>query len=97
MFWFSGMVLALFVMTKLAPQLDVVGHIGGVLGGYLMSFCLTEMREGYKPDWYDNAQKWARLGLAWFCFLGTAKVGLMNPMIPIPDCGSLLHPRSIMM
>lgn len=50
-FWFGGMVLALFVMMKVAPNIDVFGHVGGVLGGYLISMCMADMKPEHQPEW----------------------------------------------
>ncbi|CAD7964039.1 unnamed protein product [Amoebophrya sp. A25] len=96
-FWFGGMLLALVVMSNLAPHLDMWGHVGGLLGGYLMSMCLADMSVEHRPPWYATGQKLAQMALAWSCFLGTAKVVFLNPVTPIPNCGTLLHPKNILM
>mmetsp|Transcript_27822 Transcript_27822/g.70291 ORF Transcript_27822/g.70291 Transcript_27822/m.70291 type:complete len:439 (+) Transcript_27822:82-1398(+) len=96
-FWFGGMLLALIVMSNLAPHIDMWGHVGGLLGGYLMSMCLADMSEEHRPSWYDAGKKICKMTLAWTCLLGTGKVVFMNPTIPVPNCGTLLHPKNILM
>ncbi|CAD7956006.1 unnamed protein product [Amoebophrya sp. A120] len=96
-FWFGGMLLALVVMSNLAPHLDMWGHVGGLLGGYLMSLCLADMSPEHRPVWYETGKKLAKMTLSWFCLLGTGKVVFMNPTVPIPNCGTLLHPKNILM
>jgi membrane associated rhomboid family serine protease len=54
--WFSSMAVSMALMTVVAPQLDVLGHLGGVLGGVLAAFMVSNVPQRLKPEWYDQAK-----------------------------------------
>ena len=94
--WATGMCGALGLMSVIAPNVDLFGHVGGLVGGYLMSMAMADMKESHRPDWYEAGTGWCKFILTWICLGGGFKVLFLNPAVPLPDCGTLLHPRSLM-
>lgn len=88
--WIVFMLISVVSMSTMTPNMDLFGHLGGALGGFLLSIVISDMREEDRPAWYSQVRVAAAIGLA-LCFTSAlAKVLLINPHDPIPDCSPLL-------
>merc|ERR1712050_188585 len=84
--WIVFMLISVTTMSSMTPNMDLFGHLGGALGGFLLSILISDMREQDRPEWYGQARAAAALGLA-FCLVGgLGRTLLVTPHDPIPDC-----------
>merc|ERR1719382_1957837 len=88
--WIAFMLISVTTMSSMTPNMDLWGHLGGALGGFLLSIVISDMNEQDRPEWYPQARAAAALGLCLFLTGGLGKVMLVNPRDPIPNC-PLLH------
>eukprot|EP00397_Hematodinium_sp_SG-2012_P039716 GEMP01043401.1.p1 GENE.GEMP01043401.1~~GEMP01043401.1.p1 ORF type:complete len:346 (+),score=79.36 GEMP01043401.1:152-1189(+) len=93
--WIGMMLGAVVVMSVLAPNVDLIGHMAGMLGGFLIATVLSDMRDEHQPQWYHTFKYWTKQLLFLLVALGLGKVLLLNPHGPLPDCGTLFHPHDI--
>merc|ERR1719414_2509700 len=84
--WIVFMLISVTTMSSMTPNMDIYGHLGGALGGFLLSIVLADMREQDRPPWYPQARTAAALSLVLFLSGGLTKVLLWSPRAPIPDC-----------
>lgn len=84
--WIAFMLISVTTMSSMTPNMDLWGHLGGALGGFLLSIIISDMKEEDKPAWYNQAKCAAALGLALCLTGGLTKALLINPRDPIPDC-----------
>lgn len=84
--WIAFMLISVTTMSSMTPNMDLWGHLGGALGGFLLSIIISDMKEEDKPAWYNQAKCAAALGLALCLTGGLTKAMLINPKDPIPDC-----------
>lgn len=56
-----GVIVANLVLNLFMPNVGIVGHIGGALGGLLLAFCLPT---AYEPFLFTKTQRWLA-GLAY--------------------------------
>merc|ERR550517_1031751 len=43
--WIVFMLISVTTMSSMTPNLDLFGHLGGALGGFLLSIVISDMRE----------------------------------------------------
>merc|ERR1719382_740021 len=91
--WIAFMLISVTTMSSMTPNMDLMGHFGGALGGFLLSIVISDMKEEDRPAWYPQARAAAALGLCLFLTGGLGKVMLQTPHDPIPDC-PLFHSLS---
>jgi len=84
--WIIFMLISVTTMSSMTPNMDLWGHFGGALGGFLLSILISDMREQDRPEWYPQARAAAALGLVLFLTGGFGKAMLLSPRDPIPDC-----------
>jgi len=89
--WIVFMLISVTTMSSMTPNMDLYGHLGGALGGFLLSIVISDMREQDRPPWYGQARAAAALGLAVFFAGGMGKVFLFSPGDPLPNCPLLAH------
>jgi membrane associated rhomboid family serine protease len=58
------MLISVTTMSGMTPNMDLYGHFGGALGGFLMAILMADMKPEHRPKWYDLAKVLAALGLA---------------------------------
>merc|ERR1719203_1407329 len=84
--WIAFMLVSVTTMSTMTPNMDLWGHLGGALGGFLLSIIISDMKDGDRPEWYGQARLAAAVGLA-FCLVGgLGRTLLVTPHDPIPDC-----------
>lgn len=88
--WIVFMLISVSTMSSMTPNMDIWGHFGGALGGFLLGIVLAEMPEQNRPSWYSDARAAAVLGLLTFAGGGLGRVLLFNPTNPMPNCSLLL-------
>lgn len=88
--WIVFMLISVSTISSMTPNMDLWGHFGGALGGFLLAIVLADMREQDRPEWYSQARAAAALGLLAFLGGGVGKVLLFTPQDPIPNCPLLL-------
>jgi len=93
--WSGMMISAVGIMAFLAPNVDLIGHLGGMIGGFLLATVLSDMQPEHAPEWYEQWRDIAKKLLIISTALGMGKVLFLNPHTPLPECGSLFHPHAI--
>lgn len=84
--WIVFMMISVTTMSSMTPNMDIFGHLGGALGGFLLSIAISDMKEEDRPEWYDQVRGAAVLGLIMCMGMGFTKAFMVNPTDPIPDC-----------
>eukprot|EP00913_Durusdinium_trenchii_P001984 g1835.t1 len=77
---------ALTTMSSMTPNMDIFGHLGGALGGFLLALVISDMKETDRPEWYHQVRAAAALALLLCLSGGLIKAFEINPKDPIPDC-----------
>lgn len=85
--WIAFMLISVTTMSAMTPNMDLFGHLGGALGGFLLSILISDMPERERPEWYPQARAAAALALLLFVGGGLGKAMLINPHDPLPECG----------
>jgi len=88
--WIVFMLISVTTMSSMTPNMDLFGHLGGALGGFLLSIVISDMREQDRPEWYGQARAAAAAALALVLAGGFTKVLVFSPSDPLPNC-ALLH------
>lgn len=84
--WIVFMLVSVTTMSTMTPNMDLWGHLGGALGGFLLSILISDMKESDRPEWYPQVRAAAALGLALFLSVSLSKIFVFGPRLPIPDC-----------
>merc|ERR1719198_56338 len=84
--WIVFMLISVTTMSTMTPNMDLYGHLGGALGGFLLSIIISDMPEKDRPEWYVQARAAAALALLVLLAGGLGKAILLTPGVPIPDC-----------
>jgi len=87
--WIVFMLVSVTSMSAMTPNMDLWGHFGGALGGFLLSIVISDMKEEDRPEWYPQARAAAAAGLALILVGGLSRILLTGPRGPIPDCAGL--------
>lgn len=87
--WIVFMLVSVTTMSTMTPNMDLWGHLGGALGGFLLSIIISDMKESDRPDWYPQVRAAAAVGFALFVTGALSKALLFSPKTPIPDCALL--------
>merc|ERR1719158_2176944 len=82
--WIVFMLISVTTMSSMTPNMDLYGHLGGALGGFLLSICISDMRDQDRPAWYSQARVAAAVGLALFVVGALSKSFIIGPRTPIP-------------
>merc|ERR1719382_1969612 len=82
--WIAFMLISVTTMSSMTPNMDLVGHLGGALGGFLLSIIISDMREEDQPEWYSQVRIAAAVGLALVLTGCSVKVFGFSPRDPIP-------------
>eukprot|EP00397_Hematodinium_sp_SG-2012_P025963 GEMP01027164.1.p1 GENE.GEMP01027164.1~~GEMP01027164.1.p1 ORF type:complete len:483 (-),score=71.11 GEMP01027164.1:821-2269(-) len=88
--WIIFMLISVTSMSSMTPNMDLFGHLGGALGGFLVGLLMADMNDEHKPAWYDQSKRAAFIALIGLITVCTGKVGFFTPTTPLPNCG-LLH------
>merc|ERR1719253_1627669 len=62
--WIVFMLVSVTSMSAMTPNMDLWGHLGGALGGFLLSIVISDMKEEDQPEWYSQARVAAAVGFA---------------------------------
>merc|ERR1719253_1489525 len=62
--WIVFMLISVTTMSTMTPNMDLAGHLGGALGGFLLSIIISDMKESDRPDWYPQVRAAAAVGFA---------------------------------
>lgn len=84
--WILFMVVSVTTMSGMTPNMDLYGHFGGALGGFLTGLIMADMKKEQQPPWYNQVKSASWLGLAGVLTLGFGKIFFRTPTSPIPDC-----------
>jgi len=84
--WILFMAISVTSMTISTPNMDMWGHLGGAIGGFLLAVLISDMKEEDRPSWYSEARIAAAIGLTLFLTGTLGKSLLFNPRTPIPNC-----------
>ena len=80
------MLFSVTTMSIMTPNMDVYGHLGGVIGGFLLAIIMADMHEDHRPEWYDQAKRFASLALLAVVSGCAAKIALLTPHATLPPC-----------
>merc|ERR1712232_633277 len=84
--WIVFMLISVSTMSTMTPNMDLYGHLGGALGGFLLAIVLSDMHEKDRPEWYGQARVAAAFGIFLLLGGGLGKVLLHSPRDPLPTC-----------
>merc|ERR1719277_1812829 len=84
--WIIFMLISVTTMSSMTPNMDLWGHFGGALGGFLLSVVISDMPEKDRPQWYGQARAAAAILLAVILAGGATKVMIFSPHDPLPNC-----------
>lgn len=84
--WIFLMLVSVSSMSAMTPNMDLFGHFGGALGGFLLAIIISDMQEQHQPKWYGKARAAAVVTLFALCCICFGKAMLLTPRMPIPDC-----------
>eukprot|EP00435_Cladocopium_sp_Y103_P073575 s56_g44.t1 len=84
--WIVFMLISVTTMSSMTPNMDLFGHLGGALGGFLLALVISDMKEDDRPEWYHQVRAAAALALLMCLSGGLIKAFEINPKDPIPDC-----------
>ena len=84
--WLAFMGSAVIMMSAGSANVDMFGHLGGAIGGFLLAVVVSDMPDQYKPVWYEAFKYWARVGLLGLVGGCALKIGVFTPRIPLPAC-----------
>lgn len=84
--WIVFMMISVTTMSSMTPNMDIFGHLGGALGGFLLALVISDMKETDRPEWYHQVRAAAALALLLCLSGGLIKAFEINPKDPIPDC-----------
>lgn len=91
--WILFMLVAVVMMSSVAANIDIFGHLGGALAGFLLAIILSDMEEEHQPTWYSWGKRGAALSLLALISICALKIAIFTPRLPIPNCGSLFSPK----
>merc|ERR1719253_2337252 len=80
--WIVFMLVSVTTMSAMTPNMDLWGHFGGALGGFLLSIVISDMKEEDRPEWYQQARAAAAVGLALFFIATLSKIAFLTPRAP---------------
>jgi len=87
--WIIFMMVSVTSISSITPNMDLYGHLGGALGGFLTALIMADMKEEHKPEWYDASKRAAVVGLTALLLGCGGKILLHTPHAPLPDCSWL--------
>lgn len=85
-FWVVLMLTSVVSMSAMTPNMDLWGHIGGALGGFLMAIIIADIPEPQRQDWHSYARVAAACALALGIVGGLGKLLFFSSRLPLPDC-----------
>jgi membrane associated rhomboid family serine protease len=79
--WILFMLSSVIMMSSVAANIDIFGHLGGALAGFLGAILISSMPERHKPEWYGKARALAATGLGSIVLLSAIKIFLLTPHV----------------
>eukprot|EP00811_Abedinium_folium_P009201 NODE_18504_length_889_cov_3.645669.p1 GENE.NODE_18504_length_889_cov_3.645669~~NODE_18504_length_889_cov_3.645669.p1 ORF type:complete len:227 (+),score=24.47 NODE_18504_length_889_cov_3.645669:60-740(+) len=86
--WIMFMLISVTSMSASTPNVDLFGHLGGAVGGFLFATVISDIPEAERPEWHARARTAASLALSMLFVGGLTKV-LHGAADPIPPCALL--------
>jgi fructose-specific phosphotransferase system IIC component len=78
------------MMSSVAANIDIFGHLGGALAGFLGAVLISNMPERHKPEWYGKARALCATGLGSIVLLAALKIFILTPHVStITQCPTL--------
>jgi membrane associated rhomboid family serine protease len=88
--WILFMLSSVVMMSSVAANIDIFGHLGGALAGFLAAVLISNMPERHKPEWYGKARALCATGLGTIVVLSALKIFLLTPHVStITQCPTL--------
>merc|ERR1712232_684089 len=87
--WIAFMLISVTTMSSMTPNMDLWGHFGGALGGFLLAIIISDMKEEDRPPWYGQVRAAAVVALAIILTGGLGKIAFLTPHDPLPNCSAL--------
>ncbi len=87
--WVAFMLCSVILMSTATVNIDMFGHLGGALAGFLVAVVMSEMPEQHRPEWYATAKGLCAAGLMAVVVGCGLKIALLTPHSPIPACGNI--------
>jgi membrane associated rhomboid family serine protease len=88
--WILFMLSSVVMMSSVAANIDIYGHLGGALAGFLAAVLISNMPERHKPEWYGKARALCATGLGTVVLLAALKIFILTPHVStITQCPTL--------
>lgn len=88
--WILFMLSSVVMMSSVAANIDIYGHLGGALAGFLAAVLISDMPERHKPDWYGRARALCATGLGAIMLVSMLKIFILTPHVgTITQCPTL--------
>eukprot|EP00929_Paragymnodinium_shiwhaense_P097159 TRINITY_DN58916_c0_g1_i1.p1 TRINITY_DN58916_c0_g1~~TRINITY_DN58916_c0_g1_i1.p1 ORF type:complete len:471 (+),score=65.53 TRINITY_DN58916_c0_g1_i1:81-1493(+) len=87
--WIALMLVSVTTMSSMTPNMDLYGHLGGALGGFLLGIIVSDMPEDRQPEFYAQLRAGAVVLLGLLLSGGLTKAVLLSPIDPVPTCPEL--------
>lgn len=88
--WILFMLSSVVMMSSVAANIDMFGHLGGAMAGFLAAVLISNMPERHKPEWFGKARALCAAGLGSIVVLTAIKIFLLTPHVStISQCPTL--------
>jgi len=86
--WVGIMLTSVISMSMVTPSVDLFGHLGGALAGFLLGIVMSDLSKEDRPAWHGHVRVAAALGLALGLIGPAVKLFAFTAHAPLPACAA---------